>query len=456
VVAAVSGGRDSVVLLHLLRFSSDIDPGDIVVAHYDHRMREGSEEDARWVAELAAGWGVGFFVGVADGEIRDEEGARTERYRFLHEVREEVSGRVILTAHHADDQAETVLFRIARGTGLGGLEGIQRRRADGVIRPLLDLWGEELAAYADTHGLEWRTDPTNATHGPARNFLRHRVLPELEKGVAPGARRALVRLAENAASEGRATRELLDPHIRAVILELTPGRLELDREALLDRPGPLRALVLRGALERAQVRLGQTGTDLLTRFCAEAPSGASLALRGGGRAVREYERILVLRGEVAEGGGGMHSEGPPGSPSIRVMGPSSGSEVLALQGTPWRVTWDAEEGRERDAGSGADAVAPAGRGGEDASTARSFDLGALTFPLVVRAVVPGDRIRLRGGTRKVKKVFNDARVGVTDRPTRPVLVDGAGGVLWIPGVAISVDASPSPSAAAFRLRIEAI
>src|SRR5690606_7521557 len=114
----------------------------------------------------------------------------------LRDTAAETGARWILTAHHADDQAETVLFRILRGTGIGGLAGIPARGAGGILRPLLPFWRREIQAYASDVGLRWRRDPTNLSHDPSRNRIRLALLPEIERHVAPGASRNLVALAD--------------------------------------------------------------------------------------------------------------------------------------------------------------------------------------------------------------------------------------------------------------------
>ena len=138
VLAAVSGGADSVVLLHLLRFAGDELGITVSAAHFDHAMRPGSAPDAEWVAGLCAAWGVPLVRRRADRALRSEAEAREARYAFLAGARGRVEADWIATAHHADDQAETVLFRALRGTGVAGLAGIAPvDAARRLVRPLL-------------------------------------------------------------------------------------------------------------------------------------------------------------------------------------------------------------------------------------------------------------------------------------------------------------------------------
>jgi tRNA(Ile)-lysidine synthase len=198
VLVALSGGMDSVVLLHLLRFAAD---ARVTAAHFDHAMRPASDADARWVRGLCTAWGVPLVEARAAEPLRTENDARRARYRFLRDAQAVHNATHLATAHHADDQAETVLFRVLRGTGIAGLAGIPERGEGGLVRPLLPFWRAELRAYARENGVRWRCDPTNSTLGPARNRIRHDLLPRIEKTLAPAARRSLVRLARLARAQ---------------------------------------------------------------------------------------------------------------------------------------------------------------------------------------------------------------------------------------------------------------
>ena len=182
-VVAVSGGADSVALLAALRPS-----GKLVVAHLNHRLRgEDSDADERFVRELADGWGLPCRVGQLD-TAREATGenleafARAARYRWFAEVALEVGAGWIATGHHADDQAETVLHRLIRGTGLQGLRGIAPIRRDGavpVVRPLLAVPRAAIMDYLAEIGQPYRTDASNADPRFTRNRIRQELLPLL-------------------------------------------------------------------------------------------------------------------------------------------------------------------------------------------------------------------------------------------------------------------------------------
>ncbi len=211
VLVAMSGGTDSMALtaillaLHRRRDPSVIEP---VVGHVDHGLRSSSSEEAAFVETIAIRLGLECVVRRLDwpkqvGHVSSEQ-AREARWTALDAMATEMGAPAILTAHHADDQAETVLMRLARGTGIAGLAGIPEARATVggrlVLRPLLQRSRRELADLVNACGLPWIDDPTNADRRRTRERLRHEVIPLLES-IHPGAARHLAALAEECAAE---------------------------------------------------------------------------------------------------------------------------------------------------------------------------------------------------------------------------------------------------------------
>ncbi len=226
-LVGVSGGADSVaLLLGLERLTPSAGGGrPLVVAHADHGLRPESAADSAFVAKLATDLGMRFVsrrlaVARSGGGEGLEARARRLRYAFLAEAAHEVGARHVLVAHTADDQAETILHRILRGTGVAGLAGMRKCRslADGValVRPLLDVPREATRAFLVTLGQAWREDASNADLGRARNFIRHELLPRCTSGPYPAATAAILRLGGQAASVAAAlasaAEQLLDRH----------------------------------------------------------------------------------------------------------------------------------------------------------------------------------------------------------------------------------------------------
>lgn len=430
VLVALSGGLDSVVLLHLLRFDPPVQDLEVTAAHLDHRMRTGSAADARWVSGLTAAWDVPLVSGTADPAPTGEEGARSVRYAFLRRVAEEVGATRIATAHHADDQAETVLFRAVRGSGTGGLAGIRDRGPGGLVRPLLPFWRRELEAHAHASGLGWRVDPTNDEPGFARNVLRHEILPRLEAKVAPGARKALVRLARLARQEREAWQSLLPGLLSGVVESSEEGRIVAARGALLAHHPAVRARIVRALAQRLGIGLDEAGTRVATRFTATGTSGKSIGLAAGLELRRDFDRIVLEVGQRLP-----DSEAETGGDVLVIPAPDPGSGTVDLGGRRWEVRW--HPGREKEGPSSA-----------------SFPLESISFPLRVRRWRAGDRIRLDYGEKKLKKLFAEAQVPRRDRGVRPILVDACGQVLWIPGLARSARFAPDALRASLTLGVE--
>ncbi len=206
-VLAVSGGADSMALLLAAAALAPTAGWRLTVAHLDHRLREGSDADARFVADAAARLDLPFELRQADvGELAATEGRSVEdagreaRYRFLEEVAGQLGREALVaTAHTLDDSAETVLLNLVRGSGLAGLRGIPARRGR-IVRPLLAARREELRSALDAAGIAYRRDPSNDDPSFARNRLRLEVLPILER-LNPGIVPTLARYARLAADD---------------------------------------------------------------------------------------------------------------------------------------------------------------------------------------------------------------------------------------------------------------
>lgn len=205
---AVSGGIDSVCLAdYFVRNQQALGLDWVALAHVHHGLRkETADQDEAFVKELAHRLKVPLFIRHLDGDKLKESGsieenARNARYKALFEIAAlpEARAEAILTAHHANDQAETVLMRILRGTNLKGLRSIQEYREDGIFRPFLSVPKSEIESYAQKHQLSWREDETNADNSFLRNFIRHHLLPQIEN-ENPWAISQLCRIAKSGKS----------------------------------------------------------------------------------------------------------------------------------------------------------------------------------------------------------------------------------------------------------------
>src|SRR6059036_1030385 len=279
-VLAVSGGTDSTALALLLAELREEFGLVLHVAHFDHRARpRAAAADAAFVAELANHIGATLRVGRADAPPKNEDDARNARYAFLRRVARDLGATAIATGHTRDDQAETVLLHLARGSGLAGLAAMRPER-DGIVRPLLTLGRSDTSAVCAAARITPRDDPTNRSLRFARNRIRHRVLPELAK-LNPDITSAIARLAEAAA----AVADIASDHA-AVTLEaaVSQDAVALDR---LPPRGQARSAALALWWEQCTgQRLAARQRTALTQLAASTEGSRSLDLPGG-RALRE-------------------------------------------------------------------------------------------------------------------------------------------------------------------------
>ena len=192
---AVSGGVDSVVLLDMLAKKHE----NILVAHFDHGIREDSKEDAIFVRQLAVKYGVKFFTKREElGATASEEKARRARYKFLRELSEKQNATIV-TAHHLDDVVETIIINMVRGTGWRGLAVLN---AEDIYRPLINFKKQEIINYAKQNNLKWREDSTNSLNVYMRNIVRHKIdLSNEQKNELQILHQEQIRLAKEIKSE---------------------------------------------------------------------------------------------------------------------------------------------------------------------------------------------------------------------------------------------------------------
>ena len=248
VLAAVSGGPDSVAMLRAMTALKTGGEGRICVAHFNHHLRGGeSVADEDFVVDLCRRLRVHCEVGHAaegprgnDPDMQGEEVARARRYEFIEDAAARLGARYVVTAHTADDQAETILHRILRGTGVGGLAGMARARPLGpaatLIRPLLPVRRAELTAYLDDLGQSYRCDASNTDTRFTRNRIRHELLPMLAEQFNSGVVEALLRLGTLAGEVQQIVDAAVDDLEDQYVSVDGPDTVRLDAAGLAGQP----------------------------------------------------------------------------------------------------------------------------------------------------------------------------------------------------------------------------
>jgi tRNA(Ile)-lysidine synthase len=425
ILVAVSGGPDSVALLHLLLDLRDEFSLYLEVAHLQHGIRgEEAKQDARFVAELAESLKLPFHLKEIDlprmksnaGRGNLEAWAREERFRFFAEVARERKLDKVATAHTQDDQAETVLMWLLRGTGmkgLGGMSPVHRHRvATGdstdtltVIRPLLEVSKTEIVEYLDERKLNYRVDRSNLDSSLLRNWIRLELLPKIQQRVGRGFSARLSHQAELLRDEDSLLAELARKSYEGM-----HDSNSLSRGAVLREPKALQRRILRHWIGRTRGHLRGlefVHIDELLRLIKEGPSQGRMSIPGGWELVREYETLKLAKA----------------SRSLKRICYTYELSIGTVLPIP-------EAGIQLYSEQVDSSFGPMPTGPMEAL----FDLEALPRRLVVRNFRPGDRFEPFGmsGHKKVKHLFIDKKVPLSVRASLPLLATGAE-VLWIPG-----------------------
>lgn len=251
VLVAVSGGADSVALLMLLNKLKDELNLELHVGHFDHQLRSESCDDAEWVRSLSQKLGINCAIGTPpeDNRIKPtgvEESARRNRYHFLNSLAEELNCPWIVVAHTENDQAETVLHHIARGTGLKGLQGIPETRVlspkVSLLRPLLKIRREQLLEVLSGLQQTYRTDQTNTDSAFTRNRIRHEVLPYLRNSLNPQIDQAFIKLSSQAQEAQNAIEQIASQVLMNALDDGSEGQIvRLSIEPFVTQP---RAIII--------------------------------------------------------------------------------------------------------------------------------------------------------------------------------------------------------------------
>jgi tRNA(Ile)-lysidine synthase len=305
VLAAVSGGADSLCLVHALVRLRRLLRIEVACFHFDHGLRPGSERDTAFVRRQAEQLGIVFVTARAPGRpprgVSVEAWARSVRYAALERARQQTGAAAAATGHTLDDQAETVLLAALRGGGLDALAGI-RPSAPGLIRPLLEVRRAETEAFCRALGLRPRRDPMNRDPSFLRVAVRRRVLPQVERATGRGVAESLARTAGLLREDARFLDELAASSARGVLVRDARG-MRLAAGRLSKLPRPVQTRVVRTALAEAGVAAESRHVDAVLDLAAGRP-GRRAALPAGliARRDREYVRLTQPTGGKPTGG----------------------------------------------------------------------------------------------------------------------------------------------------------
>ncbi|UQZ34248.1 tRNA lysidine(34) synthetase TilS [Paenibacillus sp. PK3_47] len=432
IVVAVSGGPDSVALLRILHeISLTRTPLNLICAHVNHGFRAESREEAEFVRSLAGELGIPFELAEYDipalaknSGLGPEGTAREKRYQFLIETAKRYGARSVALAHHADDQAETVLMRLLRGSGPSGLAGMRWKRTEKnveLIRPFLRINKTALVTLCQTGGFFYVEDATNLQTIYKRNAVRLEVLPMLEQHN-PKVKQSLLQLAEIAGAED----DFMEASAAKCFDELVSvgqSKYTFNRAAFAAVPSALQRRLIKlilnylsadsSSLDFSKIEAVRRGT------LQNDPTVWSLDLGGGLVCVRQYDTVLF-------------SSKPQQrklSYTYRMSLPNSRLKLKEIGKVMTMTVLEKESFVVQ---------------GEDIGKMSAwFDGDELILPLTIRSRLPGDTIRVMGlnGSKKVKDIYIDDKIPSSERSAIPLVCDGLGNIVWIPGVRRSMHAA---------------
>ena len=415
IIVAISGGADSTAMLDLI---SGL-PGfslKLVAAHLNHCLRgSASDEDEESCRQLALRYDIPFEsrrIAVREyasqNRLNLEDAGRRLRTSFFTELRDKWQASAVALAHHADDQVETVLMNLLRGTGSDGLSGMPYRNSRGFIRPMLDIYRREIDAYLAERGLNWREDASNLDTAFLRNSIRHELLPLLEQ-YNPAIRERLTTTSRLIADENKLLEQLAEQST-ARVCSSVGGALRCDIRQFSEEPAPLRRRVFRIILERLTGTLDNFSSRhlaALDQLLYSSRPNATLNLPQGVIASKEYDTLLLQRSAnvapitmdelILEGQG----EYPL---------PNGSTLIISIESTPPQIS----------------KIPP---------DINCFDLSKAPFPWRIRTFRNGDRIIPFGmnGSKKIKDLFIDHKIPLRQRRTIPILFSGHM-LLWVCGL----------------------
>ncbi len=430
VIVAVSGGPDSLCLLDIL----DSLGYPIIISHFNHGLRSTSDSDAQAVRREAEERSLPFVLGqdevagFADREsLSIEEAARIMRYRFLFSQAEYYDAQAVAVGHTADDQVETVLMHLLRGSGLSGLTGMPFRALPNawsesipIVRPLLPLWRGEILAYCRERGLEPVIDRSNLDTTIYRNRLRHELIPYLQS-YNPGVKQVLYRTSQVLSGDMEVLLDVVGKAWDAAVLEAGQGYVALDTGFLLKQPIGIQRQLLRQAIDELRPDLRDIDYDSIQRgldFLEQPSQTCQIDLVAGLRLVLEHDKLWVANWEADL--------------------PSSWPQITS--DTQFRLRIPTVMNLENDWCLQAEKVAENKAVLNEALVNTDpyqvwIAAGKLNEPLIVRTRQPGDRFKplgMDGHSIKLSEFMINVKLPKRAREKWPLVCMGKE-IVWIPG-----------------------
>jgi len=428
IIIGVSGGADSLALLNIFHEIKALFSLQLVAAHVHHGLRgKDADADAEFVEQICRDWQIPFYLKradvrklAADWGISEEEAGRRVRYEFFDQLLRDLNGQKIALGHHRDDQAETILFNLIRGTGIKGLQGMKPVREGKIIRPLLQISKEEIEQYCYEKGLKFRVDATNEENVYVRNRIRNVVIPYIKKHFNPNFSDSLVRMGDILAEEDQFlscyTEELFNKWAT-----ISAGEISIPLEFLNDCCKAIRRRVIRLAVERmagSMKDISYTHIEQILNIALDSSVGSMLDLPGNLRVKKDYEMLCFSSSKNSDSFSAFQYPIPvPGRVHIEDLNVEITCRRVdrpdVLNRGPWCIYIDSDK---------------------------------IKGSLWVRNRRDGDRFQPLGmkGTKKLKDYFIDRKIPRDQRDAIPLVVDESN-IVWVAGYQLNDNYKVTPN-----------
>ena len=408
IVLGISGGPDSVCLLHILNRLKKMFDIEIYAAHLNHQIRGiEAQKDALYVTQLCEEMGIKYFVRSIDvpkyceeNKLSIEDGARKLRYDMFYEIMSKTHANKIAIAHNMNDQAETVLMHIMRGTGLQGLRGIEYIRDQIIIRPLLDIERSEIEGYCEQYNLNPRIDQTNLDPIYTRNKIRLKLLPYMRDNFNSNVIKSIVRMSKSVKEDSDYIEENALMKFEEICI-VSDESVDIAVDLFINLHNAIKYRVLRYAIKYV---LGDTNfidqkhiLDII-ELEPEKKIGKKLNLPRGLFVYRKKNSIIITVKEIiTEDIEFCYKVPKNGFVKIKELGMLVEAETMGIE----KYNISKQENK----------------------TNRWFDLDKIKGDLIVRSRKPGDKITISVGNKKLKSLFIDMKIPKEERSRIPILVD---------------------------------
>lgn len=418
VLVGVSGGADSMALLHILKRLRHELGIEIYVAHINHGLRgEDADADAAYVEDICIEWGIPFFLKKAcvselakEWRLSEEEAGRRVRFSFFDEVLRQIDGNKIALAHHRDDQVETIIHNIIRGTGMEGLRGIKPIRDNKIIRPLIEVDRVSIEEYLAMENIPYRHDHTNDCTIYTRNKIRHELIPYIEENFNPNFKESIIRMTEIIGDED----EFLSDYVNELIdknIAVKSDKVFIPLDFLTSCHVAVKRRIVRTCIDYlcgSVINIGQKHIDSILDVC-NSNTGTSITLPLELTVYRDYNAILLIKG--------VDKKKVEFNLELKVPGLTVIDEISMEIQTRYVDRFEFKD-----------------------PYCVYIDGDRISNSLRIRNRLKGDRFRPLGmkGSKKLKDFFIDEKIPKYMRDNIPLVVDG-NTIVWVVGYQISDD-----------------